>query len=100
MNRRKTAIHGVEHLTGSTIAAASLRVILGPAMSVSGIASANSAAGWQQVGSMTEYEQAGLQTIRRISPQATKAYDFNFLLVIYPHLDRGVGCTESLCRDW
>ncbi|KAF2468357.1 acetyl-CoA synthetase-like protein [Lindgomyces ingoldianus] len=81
---RQTAFRGVEQLTGPTIATVPLRVILDPAMSVQDILLQIQ----QQAVSMTEYEQAGLQTIRRVSPQAARACDFNSLLVIQPRIDR------------
>ena len=81
---RQTAFHGVEQLTGPTIATVPLRVILDPAMSVQGMLLQIQ----QQAVSMTEYEQAGLQTIRRVSPQAARACDFNSLLVIQPRVER------------
>ena len=42
----------------------------------------------QQAVSMTEYKQAGLRKIRRVSPYAARAYNFNSLLVVQPGIVR------------
>ena len=81
---RQTAFQGIEQLTGPTIATVPLRVILDPAMNVQDMLLQIQ----QQAVSMIEYEQAGLQTIRRVSPQAARACDFNSLLVIQPGISR------------
>ncbi|KAI4273877.1 MAG: hypothetical protein LQ337_004328 [Flavoplaca oasis] len=81
---RQTAFHGVEQLTGPTIATVPLRVILNLAMTVQDMLLQIQ----QQAVNMTEYEQAGLQKIRRVSPQTARACDFNSLLVIQPRIDR------------
>ena len=64
VSSRQTAFSSVDQLIGPTITTVPLRVILDPAMNVQVMLLQVQL----QAASMTEYEQAGLQTTRHVSP--------------------------------
>lgn len=79
---RQAAVAGVDQMTGPTIATIPVRVALG-AHRNSSVADFLAAVQDQAIAA-TDYEQLGLQTIRKMSPAADRACQFQTLLVVQP----------------
>jgi amino acid adenylation domain-containing protein/non-ribosomal peptide synthase protein (TIGR01720 family) len=82
---RQAAVPGVEQMTGPTIATIPVRISLDPSTSLQDYL--------QQIQSQsietTPFEQMGLQRIRKVSPDAERACDFQLLLVVQPTPEEG-----------
>ncbi|CAM1505781.1 Fc.00g114180.m01.CDS01 [Cosmosporella sp. VM-42] len=80
MSGRNTAVAGIDHVMGATVATIPLRVQLNQSDPVTGLL--------EQIHNYmidaAPFEQMGLQHIRRLSPDAEKACNFETLLVVQP----------------
>lgn len=92
---RNALISGIEEIFGPTIATVPVRAKLDDEQEVSMFLEQIQA----QATAMIPYEQAGLQTIRRLSYEAQAACDFQNLLVIQPSIDFGQGDKASLFHN-
>jgi non-ribosomal peptide synthetase component F len=77
---RQAAVAGVERTAGPTIATVPVRVLVDENVNVKDLLSQVQA----QTTTMTEFEQTGLQRIRRISRDLDLASQFQTLVVIQP----------------
>ncbi|KAG6008109.1 NRPS protein, partial [Claviceps maximensis] len=80
---RQAAVRGVDQMTGPTIATVPVRINLNMSSTIAEFLLQVQA----QSIEMTAFEQTGLQRIRRQSPEAERACDFQTLLVIQPAAD-------------
>ncbi|KIE00723.1 nonribosomal peptide synthase, partial [Metarhizium majus ARSEF 297] len=88
---RQAALPGVEQMTGPTIATVPVRIVLDKRKTIQELLLQIQT----QVVDMTAFEQTGLQRIRRISPEAERACDFQTLLVIQPAADQKEKATHD-----
>lgn len=86
---RSVPLDGVLELIGPTLATVPVRVVLDPKQSLRSLL----AKVQQQSLAMLEYEQHGLQNIRKAVPSAPTACDFQSLLVV--HAEGGAQTTSS-----
>ncbi|KAG6153319.1 NRPS protein [Claviceps purpurea] len=80
---RQATVRGVDQMIGPTIATVPKRIRLSKRSTVAEFLRQVQ----MQSISLTKFEQAGLQTIRRVSPEAERACGFQTLLVIQPAAD-------------
>ena len=84
---RSSPVTDIERIEGPTFATVPVRVSVDKRMAASEFLSALQS----QSATMMAYEQIGLQNIRRLSPSAKNACDFQTLLVVQPEEDRDTG---------
>ncbi|KAK8064710.1 Amino acid adenylation [Apiospora phragmitis] len=78
---RQASVPGVDRMIGPTIATVPVRVTTNPEeMTVAHLLHQIQT----QAVEMTEFEQTGLQRIRRVSPEAQRGCEFQTLLVVHP----------------
>jgi len=81
---RSVPLDGVLTLIGPTLATVPVRVVLDPKQSIQKLL----ARVQQQAFSMIEFEQYGLQNIRKCAPAAASACEFQSLLVVHTETER------------
>ena len=80
LSGRQAALAGVESMIGPTLAAVPVRVVMDRERSVEELQLQLQA----QLVEMTPFEQTGLQQIRRLSPEAQRACEFQTLIIVQP----------------